>query len=88
MNMTVPPGTNPRPNRPRQPAPNRHAYSPAYAINGCALVSGALPIDTHGNAVGGWAKALDAAMDRMTERLATSAGVWKTSSGSPLARRT
>ncbi|MEO7006259.1 MAG: RidA family protein [Terrimesophilobacter sp.] len=57
-----------------QSASNPHPYSPAYAVDGFAFVSGALSIDTHGKAVDGRTEALDAAMDRMTERLATVGG--------------
>lgn len=51
-----------------------HPYSPAYEIDGFVFVSGALSIDTDGKAVGGRREALDAAMDRMAERLATAGG--------------
>ncbi len=51
-----------------------HPYSPAYEIDGFVFVSGALSIDTEGKAVGGREEALDAAMERMTERLATAGG--------------
>src|SRR5699024_2505973 len=47
-----------------------HPYSPAIAAGGFAFVSGALSIDTEGVAVPGRREALDAAIDRMTERLA------------------
>lgn len=53
---------------------NPHPYSPAYAAGGFAFVSGALSIDSSGKAVGGRAEALDAALDRMAERLATVGG--------------
>lgn len=52
-----------------------HPYSPAVAVGGLAFVSGALSIDTDGVAVPGRTAALDAAIDRMTERLATVGGV-------------
>ena len=55
-------------------ATDEHPYSPAYAAGGFAFVSGALSIDTDGVAVPGRTEALDAAMDRMTERLATVGG--------------
>lgn len=51
-----------------------HPYSPARLVAGFAFVSGALSIDTQGDAVPGRAEALDAAIDRMTERLATVGG--------------
>lgn len=51
-----------------------HPYCPAFEINGFVFVSGALSIDTDGKAVGGRREALDAAMDRMAERLATAGG--------------
>lgn len=51
-----------------------HPYSPAYEIDGFVFVSGALSIDTDGKPVAGRDQALDAAMDRMSERLATAGG--------------
>ncbi|WP_024796029.1 RidA family protein [Tomitella biformata] len=51
-----------------------HPYSPAVAVGGLAFVSGALSIDADGVAVPGRREALDAAIDRMTERLATVGG--------------
>ncbi len=51
-----------------------HPYSPAYAVDGFVFVSGALSIDPDGKAVAGRTEALDAAIDRMTERLATAGG--------------
>lgn len=48
-----------------------HPYSPACAACGLAFVSGALSIDNAGKAVSGRVEALDAAIARMTERLAT-----------------
>jgi enamine deaminase RidA (YjgF/YER057c/UK114 family) len=48
-----------------------HPYSPAYAVNEHAYVSGALSIDQHGAPVSGRAEALAAALERMEERLAT-----------------
>ena len=52
-----------------------HPYSPAVTVGGLAFVSGALSIDADGLAVPGRREALDAAIDRMTERLATVGGV-------------
>ncbi|WP_182345666.1 RidA family protein [Tomitella gaofuii] len=54
--------------------PDPHPYSPAYAAGGFAFVSGALSVDADGTAVPGRSEALDAAIDRMTERLATVGG--------------
>lgn len=54
--------------------PGAHPYSPAFAAGGFAFVSGALSIDTEGVAVGGRTPALDAALDRMEERLAVVGG--------------
>ncbi|WP_024794600.1 RidA family protein [Tomitella biformata] len=51
-----------------------HPYSPAVAVGNLAFVSGALSIDSDGIAVPGRAEALDAAIDRMAERLATVGG--------------
>lgn len=48
-----------------------HPYSPATAAAGLVFVSGALSIDTEGRAVPGRDEAVDAALDRMTERMAT-----------------
>lgn len=48
-----------------------HPYSPAYAAAGFGFVSGALSVDEHGHAVAGVEPALDAAIARLTERLAT-----------------
>lgn len=72
--MTTPSNSNIQSNHPDERAENAHPYSPAYAIDGFVFVSGALSIDTHGKAVAGRAEALDAAIDRMTERLATAGG--------------
>lgn len=72
--MATPPNTDARPSRPEEPAVNPHPYSPAYAVDGFVFVSGALSIDMHGKAVEGRTEALDAAMDRMSERLATVGG--------------
>ena len=51
--------------------PHEHPYSPAYAVNGHGYVSGALSVDHNGQAVTGRREALDAALERMRERLAT-----------------
>ena len=48
-----------------------HPYSPAFGIAGFGFVSGALSVDATGVAVPGRREALEAAMDRLTERLAT-----------------
>ncbi|MGC4960886.1 RidA family protein [Gordonia sp. DT101] len=48
-----------------------HPYSPAYAVAGFGFVSGALSVDESGTAVNGVEPALDAAIARLTERLAT-----------------
>ncbi|KRE39549.1 enamine deaminase RidA [Janibacter sp. Soil728] len=48
-----------------------HPYSPASKAAGLVFVSGALSIDRDGTAVPGRAEAMDAALDRMTERMAT-----------------
>ena len=72
--MTTSSSTVNRSNDPEQPARDPHPYSPAYEIDGFVFVSGALSIDTDGKAVEGRTEALDAAMDRMTERLATAGG--------------
>ncbi|MEE2034273.1 RidA family protein [Rhodococcus chondri] len=52
----------------------QHPYSPAYVAGGLVFVSGALSIDVDGVAVGGRTEALDAAVDRMTDRLAVVGG--------------
>lgn len=52
----------------------QHPYSPAVVAGGLAFVSGALSIDADGVAVPGRMAALDAAVDRMCERLATVGG--------------
>lgn len=72
--MTTPSNKNAQPQRPEQSDGNPHPYSPAYAMDGFVFVSGALSIDPDGKAVGGRSEALDAAIDRMTERLATAGG--------------
>lgn len=51
-----------------------HPYSAARSINGFIFVSGALSVDPSGQAVPGRRQALDAALERMTERLATVGG--------------
>lgn len=75
LKMTTPSDTDAQPDRSEQSAPDPHPYSPAYAVDGFVFVSGALSIDADGKAVEGRVEALDAAMDRMTERLATAGGV-------------
>ncbi|MGC5164686.1 RidA family protein [Rhodococcus sp. 105337] len=50
---------------------NAHPYSPAFEKAGFGFVSGALSIDTDGVAVEGRREALQAAVDRLSERLAT-----------------
>ncbi|UGT56000.1 RidA family protein [Nocardia asteroides] len=52
----------------------QHPYSPAVVAGGLAFVSGALSIDADGVAVPGRMAALDAAVARMCERLATVGG--------------
>lgn len=51
-----------------------HPYSPAFLAGGFAFVSGALSVDSNGVAVVGAEAALEAAMQRMQERLATVGG--------------
>lgn len=48
-----------------------HPYSPAFAVGDLAFVSGALSVDADGHAVEGRTEALAAAVERLTERLAT-----------------
>jgi enamine deaminase RidA (YjgF/YER057c/UK114 family) len=48
-----------------------HPYSPAYEIDGIGYVSGALPVDDDGGIVGGRKTALDAALRKLEQRLAT-----------------
>lgn len=72
--MTTPSDKNAQPKRPGQPARDPHPYSPAFEMDGFVFVSGALSVDPDGKAVPGRAEALDAAMDRMAERLATAGG--------------
>ncbi|TXG89179.1 RidA family protein [Rhodococcus rhodnii] len=50
---------------------NPHPYSPAFDIAGFGFVSGALSVDENGDAVAGRTEALEAAMSRLSERLAT-----------------
>jgi len=51
-----------------QPA---HPYSPARTVGDFVFVSGALSVDDSGTPVPGRREALDAAVDRLQERLAT-----------------
>jgi 2-iminobutanoate/2-iminopropanoate deaminase len=48
-----------------------HPYSPAFVVGDLAFVSGALSVDTDGVAVPGRTQALEAATERLAERLAT-----------------
>lgn len=48
-----------------------HPYSPAYRAGGFGFVSGALSIDPSGHAVPGRSEAIEAATERLTERLNT-----------------
>lgn len=48
-----------------------HPYSPAVVAGGMVYVSGALSVDTQGRPVPGRRAALDAALERLAERLAT-----------------
>ncbi len=64
----------PNQNQQSEAAGDPHPYSPAVAVGDLAFVSGALSIDEDGVAVPGRREALDAAIDRMTERLATVGG--------------
>lgn len=48
-----------------------HPYSPAYDDHGTVYVSGALSVDAQGRVVGGRREALDAALDKLRQRLAT-----------------
>jgi reactive intermediate/imine deaminase len=48
-----------------------HPYSPAFAVGDLAFVSGALSVDPDGHAVEGRTEAIEAAIARLTERLAT-----------------
>lgn len=56
---------------------NDHPYSPAKRVDNVIYVSGALSVDTDYQPVAGRKEALDAACDRMTERLATAGGELK-----------
>lgn len=51
-----------------------HPYSPAKRVGNHIYVSGALSVDQNYHPVPGRREALDAALDRMTERLATAGG--------------
>lgn len=51
-----------------------HPYSPAKRVGDHIYVSGALSVDRDYQPVSGRREALDAALDRMTERLATAGG--------------
>lgn len=53
---------------------SHHPYSPAVTTAGLVFVSGALSIDREGAAVPGRTEALDAAIDRMCDRLAVAGG--------------
>ena len=48
-----------------------HPYSPATVAGGMVYVSGALSVDPDGKPVGGRRQALEAAMERLAERLGT-----------------
>lgn len=72
--MTTPSDANAPPDRPEQSEHDEHPYSPACAAAGFVFVSGALSVDADGQAVAGRREALDAAIDRMIERLATAGG--------------
>ncbi|WP_137722793.1 RidA family protein [Prescottella subtropica] len=54
-----------------------HPYSPAFVAGGFVFVSGALSVTADGVAVPGRTEALDAAIDRMVDRLATVGGELK-----------
>lgn len=51
-----------------------HPYSPAKRVGGHIYVSGALSVDQNYQPVNGRREALDAALERMAERLATAGG--------------
>lgn len=51
-----------------------HPYSPAFVAAGLVFVSGALSVDENCVPVSGRTQALDAAVDRMVDRLATVGG--------------
>lgn len=48
-----------------------HPYSPAYQAGGFGFVSGALSVDPDGQAVDGREQAIEAATERLSERLGT-----------------
>ena len=52
-------------------SPDDHPYSPAAVAGGMVYVSGALSVDPDGKPVEGRRPALDAAMDRLSDRLGT-----------------
>lgn len=52
-------------------ADRAHPYSPAFLAGDTAYVSGALSVDSEGRPVGGGRPAMDAALERLRERLAT-----------------
>ncbi|MGP6174361.1 RidA family protein [Corynebacterium sp. A21] len=54
-----------------------HPYSPAKRVGNHIYVSGALSVDRDYQPVDGRREALDAALERMTERLATAGGELK-----------
>lgn len=72
--MTAPSDPNAQSDGAEKSGLDPHPYSPAFAVDGFVFVSGALSIDADGVAVAGRTEALDAAIDRMTERLATAGG--------------
>ncbi|AIJ26131.1 RidA family protein [Amycolatopsis methanolica] len=53
------------------PVDRAHPYSPARLVGDTAYVSGALAVDRAGEPVTGASEALDAALDRLEERLGT-----------------
>lgn len=48
-----------------------HPYSPAYRAGSFGFVSGALSVDTRGQCVSGRAQSIEAATERLSERLGT-----------------
>lgn len=48
-----------------------HPYSPAYQAGGFGFVSGALSVDPSGQSVPGRTEAIEAATERLSERLGT-----------------
>lgn len=50
---------------------HEHPYSPAFKVDDFAFVSGALPVTGSGSIVGGRMTALEAALDKLADRLAT-----------------